>query len=123
MVLNKIDLLADKSEPGAKCVDNGDQRSVFQVSAKTGTGIPALIEGIGAALGVVAPHEVVLDSADGRTRAWLYRTGAVLDEQLMENGSLQLTLQADEQLLKQLKTSSQVLLRESNTLPKLSISN
>jgi GTP-binding protein HflX len=123
MVLNKIDLLADKSEPGPKCVDNGDQRSVFQVSAKTGTGIPALIEGIGAALGVVAPHEVVLDSADGRTRAWLYRTGAVLDEQLMENGSLQLTLQADEQLLKQLKTSSQVLLRESNTLPKLSISN
>ncbi len=123
MVLNKIDLLADKPESAVKCVDNGSQRGAFQVSAKTGVGIDALLDGIGAALGVVAPHEVVLDSADGRTRAWLYRSGAVLNEQIMEDGRLQLTLQADEKLLKQLQTSTQVLLRDGSTLPKLSIRN
>ena len=85
-----------------------------------GTGISALIDGIGDALGVAAPHEVVLDSADGRTRAWLYRSGAVLSEQTMEDGSLHLTLKADDALLAQLQTSPDVLLRHNDAVPKIS---
>ena len=128
VVMNKMDLLSDKQAAGRECVDNGGDGSgipagAFFVSARRATGIEALTEGIGAALGVVAPHEVVLDSADGRTRAWLYRSGAVLDEQTMEDGNLQLTLQADEQLLAQLQTSPQVLLRGRSALPKIPMSN
>jgi GTP-binding protein HflX len=133
MVLNKVDLLPDKQVPDVKCVDNGSQQDVFSqdarhlgtypVSAKNDIGIAQLTEGIGASLGVVAPHEVLLDATDGRTRAWLYRSGAVLDERTMEDGSLQLTLQADEQLLTQLQTSPQVLLRGKSALPKISINN
>jgi GTPase len=125
MVLNKVDLLAPEQLP----FSDSDNQSVIPVSAKCGTGIDTLVERIGAALGVAAPHEVVLDPSDGRTRAWLYRSGAVLNEQTMEDGSLQMTLQADDALLAQLqslpqvKSSPQVLLRGVSTLPKISISN
>ena len=50
---------------------------------------------------------------DGKTRAWLYQSGAVLDETLLTDGSVQLTVQADEQLLGQLKKKSNVQLQES----------
>jgi len=123
LVLNKIDLLPRNEVPQAVQNAQDNVKGVFPVSAINGQGINALIEGIGAALGVAAPHQVVLDSADGRTRAWLYRSGAVLDEQTMEDGSLQLTLQADDGLLKQLQSSPQVMLRGEYTPPKISISN
>ncbi|MCR9261819.1 MAG: GTPase HflX [Pseudomonadaceae bacterium] len=123
LVLNKIDLLPYNELPQAVQEAHDNVKGVFPVSAINGQGINALIEGIGAALGVAAPHQVVLDSADGRTRAWLYRSGAVLDEQTMEDGSLQLTLQADDGLLKQLQSSPQVMLRGDYTPPKISISN
>ena len=115
LALNKIDLVEE--------VPNPDPRSrAVPVSAIEGTGIDALIEEIGDALGVASPHEVVLDSGDGKTRAWLYRSGAVLDEALLEDGSLQLTLQADNQLIDQLKNTPRVLLRPSGGLPKISLS-
>lgn len=123
LVLNKIDLLPYTKVPSVETEVCDTLQGVYPVSAIQGTGIDELIEGIGAALGVVAPHQVVLDSGDGRTRAWLYRSGAVLDEQTMEDGSLQLTLQADETLLKQLQSSPQVLLRGEHALHKISISN
>ncbi len=121
LVLNKIDLLPYTDVPCAETKISGTLQGVSPVSAIQGTGVEELIEGIGTALGVVAPHKVVLDSGDGRTRAWLYRSGAVLDEQTMEDGSLQLTLQADEALLKQLERSPQVLLRGDSALHKISI--
>ena len=123
MVLNKIDLCPEQDMPAVNVMDDGSLRGIYPVSAIKGTGIECLIEGIGTALGVVAPHQVVLDSADGRTRAWLYRSGAVIDEQTLEDGSLQLTLQADDALLRQLQSSPQVLLRGDYTPPKISVSN
>jgi hypothetical protein len=58
---------------------------------------------------------VLLGAGDGKTRAWLYQSGAVLDETLLTDGSVQLTVQADEQLLGQLKKKSNVQLQESVT--------
>ncbi len=121
LVLNKADLLPRDYRVDASLATTENMCGVFSVSAVTGQGLEALIDGIGNALGVAAPHEVVLDPGDGRTRAWLYRSGAVLDERTTEDGSVQLTLQADDQLLQQLESSSAVVLRGSDTLPKISI--
>ena len=115
LVFNKVDLLTGERPPWIDL-----NACAYPVSAVQGTGITALIDGIGDALGVAAPHEVVLDSADGRTRAWLYRSGAVLDEQTMEDGSLHLTLKADDALLTQLQTSPDVLLRRNDGVHKIS---
>lgn len=116
MALNKIDLVAStpRLDVAFHCAHN------VAVSALTGAGLDALTAKIGDALGVAAPHEVVLDSSDGRTRAWLYRSGAVLDEALLEDGSLQLTLQADEQLIAELENVPEVLLRAGGALPRIS---
>ena len=105
-VMNKADLLS------------AEERQHFEqsdrlVSAAKGQGLDELMQFIGSALGVVAPHEVLLSAGDGKTRAWLYQSGAVLDETLLTDGSVQLTVQADEQLLGQLKKKSNVQLQES----------
>ena len=107
-VMNKADILSK------------EQRAQFEqsdrlVSAVKGQGLEELVQFIGSALGVVAPHEVLLGAGDGKTRAWLYQSGAVLDETLLTDGSVQLTVQADEQLLGQLKKKSNVQLQESVT--------
>jgi|TARA_B110000971_G_C20019468_1_gene505560 GTP-binding protein HflX len=107
-VMNKADLLS------------AEERQHFEqsdrlVSAAKGQGLDELMQFIGSALGVVAPHEVLLSAGDGKTRAWLYQSGAVLDETLLTDGSVQLTVQADEQLLGQLKKKSNVQLQESVT--------
>ena len=107
-VMNKADLLSL------------EERRLFEhsyrlVSAAKGQGLDELMQFIGSALGVVAPHEVLLDAGDGKTRAWLYQSGAVLDETMLTDGSVQLTVQADEQLLGQLKKKSNVQLQESVT--------
>ena len=107
-VMNKADLLSL------------EERQLFEhsdrlVSAAKGQGLDELMQFIGSALGVVAPHEVLLDAGDGKTRAWLYQSGAVLDETMLTDGSVQLTVQADEQLLGQLKKKSNVQLQESVT--------
>ena len=73
------------------------------VSALTGQGIIQLLDGVGAALGVVAPHQVVLSARDGRNRAWLYQSGAVLDETMLTDGSVRLTVRADDKLLGQIR--------------------
>ena len=97
-----------------------EERQLFEhsdrlVSAAKGQGLDELMQFIGSALGVVAPHEVLLDAGDGKTRAWLYQSGAVLDETMLTDGSVKLTVQADEQLLGQLKKKSNVQLQESVT--------
>jgi GTP-binding protein HflX len=106
LVSNKTDLLDDgdskRSGPGA-----------VGVSALTCHGLDELTRRIADELGVVAPHEVVLDPSDGRTRAWLYEAGAVLREAHLEDGRVQLTLQADQQLLNELQSTARVLLRAS----------
>ena len=95
IVVNKVDLM------------DTEQRTMLGntilVSALTGQGIAKLLDSIGTALGVVAPHQVVLSPKDGRNRAWLYQSGAVLDETMLTDGSVRLTVQADDKLLGQMR--------------------
>ena len=106
VVLNKADLLDSETQQmlaGAGCL----------ISAQSQRGLDALVTQIGDVLGVVAPHQVILPATDGRNRAWLYRSGAVLNETLRDDGSVQLTLQADRQLLGQIKQKTGLLLDNS----------
>lgn len=116
IALNKIDLVAQvpRLDPAFHSTQS------VPVSALNCEGLDQLTAKIGDALGVAAPHEVILNSTDGRTRAWLYRSGAVIDEALLEDGSLQLTLRADDQLMSELKNAPQVMLRASGALPRIS---
>ena len=95
IVVNKVDLM------------DTEQRTMLGntnlVSALTGQGTAQLLDSIGIALGVVAPHQVVLSPKDGRNRAWLYQSGAVLDETMLTDGSVRLTVQADDKLLGQMR--------------------
>ncbi len=122
VVLNKIDLVEDGS-PKAEVTVDGSIRGVARVSALREEGLGELTDLIGRTLGVASPHEVVLDAGDGRTRAWLYRSGAVLEESLLEDGRLQLTLQADGQVIERLRNTPSVLLRRASALPKISSLN
>ena len=89
--INKCDLLAG---PPAGLPQDGTGRGV-QVSAKTGDGLGRLVEAIGAALGVQAPVSLALPLSAGRARAWLYERGAVLREDITEDGGTLLTVRAD----------------------------
>jgi len=134
VVFNKIDKLGTAAMPAidlvaSQCGTEGKHSpaspptkicGAYPVSAIEGSGTNELVEGIGAALGVASPHEVFLNSGDGKTRAWLYRSGAVLDEQTTEDGNLHLTLMADDALLAQLQKSKDVRLHRYNRDPKLS---
>ena len=95
VVMNKADLMSPQQ------IDT--LANTPQVSAITGQGVTELMDRIGTALGVVAPHRVLLTPQDGKNRAWLYQSGAVLDETMLTDGSLQLTVQADEKLLGQMR--------------------
>ena len=95
VVMNKADLLSPQQ------VDELGNHPL--VSAMTGEGVAELMDRIGAALGVVAPHRVRLTPQDGKNRAWLYRSGAVLNETMLTDGSVELTVQADEKLLGQMR--------------------
>ncbi|MEQ9452841.1 MAG: GTPase HflX [Pseudomonadales bacterium] len=109
---NKVDLLA--ADAHYPCHKNS-----VAVSAKTGQGLDQLYATVGAALGVAAPHEVVIQAGDGKTRAWLYRSGAVLDESMLEDGRIVLILQANEFLMSELTNKPEVLLRGQSPLPKI----
>jgi GTP-binding protein HflX len=104
-VMNKADLLSVEDKARFEMTDQ-------LVSAVDKQGLDELMQFIGSALGVVAPHEVLLGAGDGKTRAWLYQSGAVLEETMLTDGVLQLTVQADEQLLGQLKKKLNVQLQE-----------
>ena len=58
-------------------------------------GLGRLVEAIGAALGVQAPVSVALPLSAGRARAWLYEKGAVLGEEITEDGGTLLTVRAN----------------------------
>ena len=89
--LNKCDLV-DSPRRGApvRGVD-----TTVEVSAKTGAGLDRLVEAIGAAHGVRAPVSLALPLSAGRARAWLYERGAVLGEEVTEDGGTLLTVRAD----------------------------
>lgn len=112
LVLNKMDLVSGEQEPHAA---NG-----VPVSALTGAGLEDLKRAIADALGVSAPTEVLLAPEDGRTRAWLYRLGAVIEEGVAEDGRVALRLRADPSLLARLESLPTVLLQQGEPLHKLS---
>ena len=74
---------------------------------------------IAARLGISAPTEVLLAPGDGRTRAWLYRLGAVIEESHTESGQIALTLRADESLLARLQAEPTVVLQQGYPVHKL----
>ncbi len=87
--------------------------SGIAVSAATGEGVSSLIETIGNTLGVERPAvRLLLAPEDGQTRAWLYELGAVLSEEVREDGSVSLTIAADPQLLGRLKQMHKGILEE-----------
>jgi GTP-binding protein HflX len=109
MVFNKIDTLTN----GA-AVDQRREDTVA-VSARTGEGLDALTDAVAQRLGVTAPVEVLLGPGEGRTRAWLYAIGAVLDEHICEDGELALTVQANAELLGRLsRRDTQVVQRSQH---------
>ena len=117
MVCNKIDARTGDTTP--LLYANGGCDTV-EVSALTGEGMGELIDTIARCLGVSMPTEILLEVEDGKTRAWLYQLGAVIDEKLSEDGRVALTLQADSHLLDSLRAKPSVLLQAGDALPKLS---
>ena len=112
LVLNKMDLAA----PGAELIDVDGIR----VSALTGEGLPGLKQAIADALGVSAPTEVLIAPEDGRTRAWLYELGAVIDEHTAEDGRVAMRLRADPVLIERLQRLPTVMLQPAEPVHKLS---
>ncbi len=110
-VWNKVDLVTSPPPEGTDAV---------AVSAVSGAGLDALREAIAARLGVSAPTEVLLPVEDGKTRAWLYEQGAVIDERLAEDGKVVMTLRADTRLLERLRNRSAALLQPPVGVPKIS---
>lgn len=113
MVFNKIDALPVPTplpHPG-----------VVYVSAVQGTGLDELIAQIGRSLGVSSrPAKVLLAAGDGKTRAWLYEMGAVIDEQHTEDGHIALRVRADAHLLNQLARTPSVFLQVNEADPRIS---
>ena len=94
-VLNKADLMHQNGSPFLEDECNRELARVV-VSARDGTGLPALREALGRALGVAArPVTVLLNSGSGKLRARLYALGAVLAETVQEDGTLALRVRLD----------------------------
>jgi len=52
---------------------------------------------------------VRLAPEDGKNRAWLYESGAVLSETMLTDGSVRLTVQADDKMLGQMRQREVVI--------------
>ena len=104
-VLNKADLLAPEDRAQlAKLVDG--ERFVM-ASALTGDGCDALMAAIDARLAAQRTViELDVDYADGKTLAWLYRRGQVLDREDRETGA-HLTVALDPADLARLERTSE----------------
>ena len=91
MVLNKCDRLpADQQRPEP-------QGTSVMVSAMTGSGTETLLAAIAEALrGSIQRFDVRLPPADGRTRAWLYELDLVETEAVEADGTIVLTVSADD---------------------------
>jgi GTP-binding protein HflX len=125
LVFNKIDQLTPAERRAVLAADvwsAGDGNAMaVAVSAVSGEGLEELTEAIGRRLGVApAPAKVVLPAEDGKTRAWLYRMGAVLGEEFTEDGRVALQVRADADLLERLGRTPRVLLQVNDAVPRIS---
>jgi GTP-binding protein HflX len=124
LVFNKIDQLTPAERRAVLAADvwsAGDGNAMaVAVSAVTGEGLDELTEAIGRRLGVAPePAKVVLPADDGKTRAWLYRMGAVLGEEITEDGRVALRVRADADLLERLGRTPRVLLQVNDAVPRI----
>ncbi|MCH7829682.1 MAG: GTPase HflX [Proteobacteria bacterium] len=97
-VYNKI----DKLEVRPRMTNNhrGEGRAVW-LSAVTGEGLPMLIDAIANRLRQKTTHRIIhLQPAQGRQRAKLFELGAVVNEELLENGGWLLELRMIEKDLR-----------------------
>ncbi len=101
-VYNKIDKL-DRT-PRVANNQQGQGRAVW-LSAATGDGIPLLLDAIDSRVTGKTMHGVIrLQSSQGRQRAKLFEIGAVVNEELSEDGSWKIELKmAERDLLRFLK--------------------
>ncbi len=104
-VYNKIDLL--DREPRMTSNLDGEGRAVW-ISAVTGEGLPLLKEAIARRLCRRTVHRYIrLEPTQGRQRAKLFDLGAVLSEEVLEDGSWLLELKLTEKDLQRfLKTEN-----------------
>lgn len=97
-VYNKIDKL--DREPRMTNNRHGEGRAVW-LSAITGDGLPLLKEAISTRLRQKTTHRIIhLQPAQGRQRAKLFELGAVLNEEVLEDGSWKLELRMAEKDLR-----------------------
>ena len=97
-VYNKIDKLDREPRMTNNC--HGEGRAVW-LSAKTGEGLPMLKEAIANRLRQKTTHRTIhLQPAQGRQRAKLFELGAVLNEEVLEDGSWTLELRMAEKDLR-----------------------
>ena len=97
-VYNKIDLLG--RAPRLTSNREGEGRAVW-LSAATGEGIPLLLEAISDRLRRKTLHRLIhLQPSQGRLRSRLFELGAVLNEQIEDDGGWTLELEMPEQDLK-----------------------
>lgn len=97
MVYNKIDLL--QKSPGLDLEHDGGISGVW-LSADEGRGLSLLADSVGRILGEeMVEQRVSLPASAGAERASLYELGAVLREQVDEEGGIHLDVRAERQTL------------------------
>lgn len=117
-VYNKIDQVSET--PRVERDAHGQPIRVW-LSARSGDGVELLADAITERLGADAvATQVWLSPVAGKTRSWLYRLGAVLQEQVAEDGRLELTVRLDPQLLARLAAEPGVLLPGSHGVHRIS---
>lgn len=100
-VYNKIDLLPGQS-PRVDLDEEGIPRRVW-LSAQTGQGIDLLLDAIRQRLSGEMFHDTLeLVPAQGQFRAQLYAMGAVLDEQITDEGHMKLEVRVPMRDIRQL---------------------
>jgi GTP-binding protein HflX len=99
-VFNKTDLVGE--EPRVETGELGNVRRVW-LSAQTGQGTPALIDAIGEFLGPEIVHRhIALKPEEGRARARFFAAGAVLAEQALPGGGVDLEVSMPRQAFEDL---------------------
>jgi GTP-binding protein HflX len=95
---NKIDLLPTEEQgvllARAKRVRTGEP-AAFPISAVTGAGTAALLQGLAERIHSGEPVEAMLGAGDGEAMAWLYRHGRILTREDEDDGAVRLSVRLD----------------------------
>jgi GTP-binding protein HflX len=111
-VYNKADLLAEA--PRVE-LDESDRVRRVWLSAQTGAGADALIEAIAQFLGPELVHRhIVLKPDEGRARSKFFAAGAVLGEQSLPGGAIDLEISMPRQAFETLCRSEQLTIESAD---------